>query len=95
MPTNTTAGHKVEVYTYSIDTNGSPIVINDKNINRFKIQCRTAVDLYLREGGGASDYFTIKSGTVFELDIQPGSLEPFHLTSGSGTVTVEIVAHRL
>ena len=95
MPTETTKGKKIEVYNFSVDTNGSTIVINDKNVNTFVIQCRTAVDLYLRESAGAGDYFTIKSGTVFTLDIQPGSYEPFHITSGAGTVVVEIVAHRI
>lgn len=93
MPTQINKGRKLEIYNFSVDTGGSTIVINDKNVNSFLIQCRTAVDLLLRESA-SGDYFTIKSGTVLTLDIQPNTLEPFHITSGSGTVVVEIIAHR-
>lgn len=93
MAIQTNAGRKVEVYNFSVGTAGSTIIINDKDVNSFVIQCRTAVDLYLRESA-AGDYFTIKAGTALTLDIQPDTLEPFHLTSGSGTVTVEIIAHK-
>lgn len=87
------AGTDLRVFNFSVTTTGTPIVINDKRLNSFIIQCRTSVDLYLRESGGANDYFTIKAGTAFVLDIRANDPTPFHLTSASGTVTVEIIGH--
>ena len=92
MATATTKGRNIHIWNFSVDTNGLKIVLNQK-VNAVHIQCRTAVDLQLREGGGDTDYFTIKSGTVFILDINAANLEPFHITSGSGTVTVEILGY--
>ena len=93
MATFTSKGSEIHIWNFSIDaTDGSKIVLNQK-VNAVSIQCRTAVDLELREGGGDSAYFTIKSGTVFLLDLHATSLEPFHLKSGSGTVNVEIIGY--
>ena len=94
MSVQTNSGRKVEVYNFSVTTSGSTIVINDKDVNSFVIQCREEVDLHLRESA-AGDYFTIKAGSSLTLDINPDTLEPFHLTSASGTVTVEIIAHKM
>ena len=94
MAVQINSGRKVEVYNFSVDTSGSTIVINDKNVNSFIIQCRESVDLYIRESA-AGEYFTIKAGSSLTLDINPDTLEPFHLTSATGTVNVEIIAHKM
>ena len=91
MATFTSKGSEIHIWNFTIDGTGSRIVLNQK-VNGVHIQCRTAVDLLLREGD-AGDYFTIKSGTVFFLEMHPGNLEPFHITSGSGSVVVEIVGY--
>ena len=93
MSMATNAGTDIRVWDFSVLTTGTNIVINDKRINTFAIQCRTAVDIQLRESGGAGDYFTIKSGTVFVLNVRANDPTPFHLTSTNGTVNVEIIGY--
>mgnify|MGYP001612908417 CR=1 FL=1 len=93
MATTTSSGTDIRVFNFSVTTDGIPITINDKSINSFVIQCRTAVDMYLRESGGAGDYFTIKAGAAFTLDIRANDFTPFHLTSASGTVVAEVIGH--
>lgn len=72
---------------------GTPtaITINDNTVNSVYIQCRTAVNLELRREAGDSEYFTIKSGTVFNLQTRLVEEEPFYLQSASGSVTAEIL----
>src|SRR5258708_752674 len=60
------------------------------NVSSVAIQCRTAVDIQLRTTNGNTNFFTIKSGTIFNLDISPtalgaGQIQPFFLRSGTGS----------
>lgn len=91
MSTAVNSGREFRIWNFSVGTSGSEIVLNQR-VNSVTIKCRTNVDLELREGGGAGDYFTIPGGTSLELDSLPQQLSSvFYLTSTSGTVNVEII----
>jgi len=71
-------------------------VIN--NVNSIAIQCRTAVDIQLRKVQNDANFFTIKSGTVFILDMNtisntPGTINPFFLRSSTGSPVAEILLY--
>lgn len=82
-------------YTPSTQTNGASYVpAQVLNANAIVIQCRTAVDLQLRKTAAASDFFTIKSGTVFEFKLNPTNTQNlFFLRSSTGSVTAEIIVY--
>jgi hypothetical protein len=93
MAQTTNSGRDFRIVNFSIPTTGGEIVLNDKYANSYVIQCRTAVDIQLRRSGGASEYFTIKSGTALTLDCAAPTNEVFHATSTSGTVVIEVIYH--
>lgn len=80
------------IWNFSVPTTGASIVLN-QDVNSVVIQNRTAVDIQLRTSGGASDYFTIKSGTNLPLGVNTTTKTPIHLTSTSGTVNIEIIGY--
>lgn len=90
MAVATNAGQDFRVWNFTLSTSDTQIVLNRK-VNSLVIKCRTSVDLYLRRGGGASDYFTIAAGSSFTLDVATPNLEPFALRAASGTPVAEIV----
>jgi len=64
------------------------------NANTLLIQCRTAVDMQLRKVANSTEFFTIKSGTVFEFKLNPLNTQNLlWLRSGSGNVTAEILVY--
>lgn len=77
--------------TATADTEVDPSASADRRGNAFIIQCRTAVDILLRLTDGETQYFTIKSGTVFHLDLSSAREKPFYLRSGNGSVTAEVL----
>lgn len=92
MATAVNTGRDFFVWNFSVGTNGSTLVLNQK-VNSLVIQCRTGVDINIRRSAGASDYFTLKSGSTLTLDIGTNNLAPLHITSTSGTVVIEVIGH--
>ena len=90
MATSVNKGQDLHVWNFSVGTTNTQLVLNQK-VNHVQIQCRTAVDLEFYESTGSADYFLIKSGTVFTLDLNARDLKPFAIRSTSGTIVVEIV----
>lgn len=90
MSTSTNAGKKFRVWNFTLSTSDTAITLN-QNVNSVLIQCRTNIDLYIRQGSGDSDYFTIKAGSSLTLDINTVNLTPFALRAESGSPVVEII----
>lgn len=95
MSTTVNNGTSIEVYNFTLSSSAdTQIVINDKDINTFVIRCRSAIDLYLKSGAGATNYYTIPSGTSLTLSFNARTLAPFSLKAASSTPEVEIVGIR-
>ena len=90
MATTVNAGTTFHIWNFTLSTSDTRIVLNQK-VNSLIIKCRTAVDLYLRESAGDSDYLTISAGTSFTFDLSTCNLEPFALRAASGTPVAEIL----
>ncbi len=82
-------GTNFQLFEVEVTTTAKQVILNEK-FNSIQIQCRTAVDLELKESAGATKLFTIKSGTILELDYANRNLEPFSLRAGS-SVIAEII----
>lgn len=99
MSTIVNKGSNYEIRNISLNaTTDVPIDFTSRFITSITIQCRTAVDLLLRTTDNGADYFTIKSGTVFNLDTRVsdqsgGGFIAGFLRSGTGSVTVEVIGY--
>jgi hypothetical protein len=92
MSTAINYGRNTRVMNVTLSsTADTAITINNKYVNAAIVQCRTAVDMYFRREQGDSEYFTIKSGTVLTLNLQPTENEPFYLRAASATPVAEIL----
>ena len=89
MAQTVNSGREIHIWNFTLSTTATKIVLNQK-VNSLVIRCRTAVDLYLREGG-AGDYFTIPAGSSLTLDINTNTYEPFYLSASTGTPVAEIL----
>ena len=92
-------GREYEVRNISLNaTTDVPVDFTSRFISSVTIQCRTSVDILLRRTASNNDYFTIKSGTVFNLDCSlsdqsQGGYIVGYLRSGTGTVTAEVIGY--
>ena len=68
-----------------------PSLSPDRKANAFIIQARTAVDIQISREAGMSQYWTIKSGTVLELDLKSAKEQPFFLRAASGSPVAEVI----
>ena len=93
----TSVGNNLQVQVLSIPSTSDVQIGFNQAVNSVTIQCRTGTDLQLRTSPSSSDFFTIKSGTTFTLNIQSRvNLDatydmPLWLRSGTGTVNAEII----
>ncbi len=59
------------------------------------LQCRSAVNVYLAKSDDPGEnYFTLKSGTVLEVNTKGIGNPIFYAKSASGTVVLEVVELR-
>ena len=87
-------GQDFDVINLTVNTTGSeidPSLSPDRKANAFIIQARTAADLLLSREQNATNYFTIKSGTVLHLDLKSAKEQPIFIRSSSGSVVVEVI----
>lgn len=94
--TTTNLGRDIIVYNPSIVAGSDTLItlaVDNPQTNCVTIQCRTAVDLQIRKANNDANYFTIKSGTVFQMPISTLNTTPFYLRSASGTVVAEIIVY--
>ena len=92
MATTVNAGQEFDIWNFTLSSTADTAIVLNRKVNSITIRCRSSIDLYLRSGGGANDYFTIPSGSTFNLDINTGTLTPFYLRSASSTPVAEILA---
>ena len=94
--TITTTGRKFTIYNVAVtDSADAAVTITSTGVRKVTslfIQCRTAAAIQLKKASGDSEYFTIRSGTTFELPIAAIQDNVFFLRSTSGSITAEILA---
>ena len=76
----------------TVDTEVDPSASPRRRAKAFIIQCRTAVDMTIRRANNASQSFTIKSGTVLELDVALEAEQGIWIRATSGTPVAEVIA---
>ena len=95
MATSINKGTDVQIWNFELNaTTDTGVMLNTRFVNSLIIQCRTAVDIYLRKEQGDTEYFTIKSGTVLHLDVSNRELVPLWLKSASTTPVAEIIGYK-
>ncbi len=91
MATFVSSGSNFRVWNFTLSSSDDTQIVLNERVNTLVIRCRSAVDIYLKRSAGATDYFTIPSGTALTLDVHTGNLEPFSLKAASSSPVAEII----